>query len=94
MGKTQGRILKSKDVILQGRIQLGMVQTSHKAAKSQNSALVEPQVRIVEKHSEFAVIEITCSCGTKTHIKCEYTEIEQPATGEQTAAVEQAATAQ
>jgi len=94
MGKTQGRILKSKDVILQGRIQLDMAHTSHKAAKSQNSAQTAPQVRIVEKHSEFAVIEIICSCGTKTHIKCEYTEIEQPVTGEQTATVEQVAVAQ
>jgi hypothetical protein len=91
MGKTQGRILKSKDVILKGRIQLGTAQTSHKAAKSHSSALVSPQVRIVEKHPEFAVIEITCSCGTKTHVKCEYTEIEQPVTGEKTAAVEQVA---
>jgi len=94
MGKTQGRILKSNDVILQGRIQLDMAHISTKQTKGQNSVLVAPQVRIVEKHSEFAVIEITCSCGTKTHIKCEYTEIEQPVTGEKTAAVEQVAAAQ
>lgn len=94
MSKTQGRILKSKDVILQGRIQLDMAHISTKQTKGQNSVLVEPQVRIVEKHSEFAVIEITCSCGTKTHVKCEYTEIEQPVTGEQKAGVEQATTAQ
>lgn len=94
MDKTQGRILKSKDIILQGRIQLDMDHTSHKTAKSQNSALAAPQVRIVEKHSEFAVIEIICPCGTKTNIKCEYTEIEQPLTGEQTAEVEQVAAVQ
>jgi len=94
MDKTQGRILKSKDIILQGRIKLDMAHTNHKAAKSQNSVLAAPQVRIVEKHSEFAVIEITCSCGTKTHVKCEYTETEQPLTGEKTAAVEQVAVAQ
>ena len=88
MDKAQGRILKSNDVKLQGRFQLDMAHISTKATKSQNSALAAPQVRIVEKHSEFAVIEITCSCGTKTHLKCEYAKVEQAA------AVEQAVAAQ
>jgi len=88
MDKVRGRILKSNDVKFQGRLQLDMANISTRATKKQNSALAAPQVRIVEKHSEFAVIEITCSCGTKTHLKCEYAAVEQ------TAAVEQAAAAQ
>jgi hypothetical protein len=34
--------------------------------------LVAPQARIVENHPKFADIEITCSCGTKTYVRCEY----------------------
>ena len=94
MDKAQGRILKSNDVKLQGRFQLDMAHISTKTAKSQNSTLAAPQVRIVEKHSEFAVIEITCSCGTITHLKCEYAEVEQATTDEQAATVEQPAAAQ
>ena len=95
MDKALGRIIKSNDVKLQGRFQLDMAHISTKATKSQNSALAAPQVRIVEKHSEFAVIEITCSCGTKTHLKCEYAEVKQAAAAvEQETAVEQAVAAQ
>ncbi len=94
MDKARGRILKSNDVQLQGQFLLDMAHISTKATKSQNSSLAAPQVRIVEKRSEFAVIEITCSCGTKTNLKCEYVEVEQVTTDEQAAAVEQTAAAQ
>jgi hypothetical protein len=29
-------------------------------------------VRIAESNSEFAVLEITCSCGSKINVRCEY----------------------
>jgi len=41
-------------------------------------------VNIVENQPEFAVIEITCSCGTKTYIRCEYAAAESLAEGPQT----------
>jgi hypothetical protein len=88
MDKAKGRILKSNDVKFQGRFQLDMAHISTKGTKSQNSALSAPQVRIVEKHSEFAVIEIICSCGMKTHVKCEYVKAEQTAAVEQTVAAQ------
>ncbi|MHC4739220.1 MAG: hypothetical protein ACYS9Y_09990 [Planctomycetota bacterium] len=88
MDKVKGRILKSNDVKLQGRFQLDMAHISIKGKKSQNSTLSAQQVRIVEKHSEFAVIEIICSCGTKIHVKCEYVKAEQTAAIEQTVATQ------
>ncbi|MHC4748205.1 MAG: hypothetical protein ACYS18_12960, partial [Planctomycetota bacterium] len=33
---------------------------------------VQPQARILESRPDFAVIEITCSCGKKTNLRCEY----------------------
>jgi len=29
------------------------------------------QVRIVERHDEYAVLEVTCSCGSKLYVRCE-----------------------
>jgi len=30
------------------------------------------QARIVESSSDYAIIEVVCSCGCKTHIQCQY----------------------
>ncbi len=74
MPKTAGHILKSDEVKLEGqfRLDVAQVQSQTGGPKEQSPALADPQVRIVENHPEFADIEITCSCGIKTHLKCEY----------------------
>ena len=74
MGKTTGHILKSDEVKLEGQFQLEIGQTMQNSENEKKITSVTPQVRIVENHPEFAVMEITCCCGTKTHIKCEYTK--------------------
>ena len=33
------------------------------------------QARIVESNDEYAVIEIVCSCGRKTSVQCNYSEV-------------------
>ena len=76
MSKSAGRILKAKDVELEGQLTLSIVQQPE--SKQSGSALSEPQVRIVESQPDFAVIEITCSCGTGMNIKCEYTGTKTP----------------
>lgn len=71
MTNLTGQILKGNEVELQGRFVLG----SGPAAQNQinkkpaNSA---PQARIVQNSPEFVIVEVTCPCGTKTNIKCEY----------------------
>ncbi len=76
MPKAAGHILKSDDVKLEGQFRLDVAQAESQTGepKEQSAALAAPQVRIVENHPEFADIEITCSCGIKTHLKCEYTD--------------------
>lgn len=76
MGKVTGHILKNKDIKLEGQFHLDLGQTASTPARKSNVAFVTPQVHIVENHPEFAVIEIICSCGTKTHIRCEYTNVQ------------------
>ncbi|MBW8039364.1 MAG: hypothetical protein FVQ85_05140 [Planctomycetes bacterium] len=74
MEKAAGHILKSNDVKLEGQFCLDAEQTASNSVNKPNKASSELQVRIVENHPEYAVIEATCCCGTKTLIKCEFTE--------------------
>lgn len=35
------------------------------------------QARIVESNSEYAIIEVVCSCGGKSHIQCNYAHLSE-----------------
>ena len=74
MPKTACHILKSEDVKLEGQFHLDVTQGGGpvQGTKQNRTALSAPQVRIVQNNPEFAVLEITCSCGLKTNVKCEY----------------------
>jgi len=72
MIRTAGRILKSNDVKLEGQFHLDAANAGLDSPKQQVAPLSAPQVRILENHPEYAVIEVICSCGTKMSLKCEY----------------------
>lgn len=72
MEKTAGHVLKSNDVKLEGRFRLDAGGDAPERANAGNVTLAQPQVLIVENQPEFAVMEVTCRCGEKTHIRCEY----------------------
>lgn len=72
MIKTAGRILKSNDVKLEGQFHLEIAYAGSHMPKLQAAALSEPHVRVLENHPQYAVIEVTCGCGRKTSLKCEY----------------------
>ncbi len=74
MEKVSGQILKAGDVKLEGQFRLDPGQTNSGMQNKTNTNSIPAKVQIVENNSEFALIEITCCCGTKTHIKCEYTD--------------------
>jgi len=73
MIKTVGRIIKSKDVKLEGRFLLDAANLGSDSPRPQAAALAAPQVRVLENHPQYAVIEVTCSCGRKMSLKCNYT---------------------
>jgi len=78
MTKTARKIIKKSNVKLEGKFTLDIVQSEPGRPKQPGTALAEPQVRIVENQPEFAVIEITCSCGTGMSLKCEYAGAKAP----------------
>jgi hypothetical protein len=71
-------ILKGNNVKLEGRFHLDTGEVPG-PVKEKEEASATPQVSIVENQPEFAVIEITCSCGTKSYVRCEYTADKPPA---------------
>ena len=76
MQKTMGHVLKSNQVEFEGRVQLGLsLPRTNKTKKTTTTAQTQ-QVRIVESNPEYALIEITCCCGVKTCVKCEYATTE------------------
>jgi hypothetical protein len=83
MVRTSERILKSDDVNLDGQYRLDVAQAGFSGGGStlpqhRSETLAAPQVHILENHPEYAVIEVTCSCGTKTCLRCEYAGAQAP----------------
>ena len=72
MGKTAGHVLKGDKVKLHGRLQLDFVQPGSSLPKTKTAVSAAPQARIIENNPEFVVIEVTCSCGVRTQLKCSY----------------------
>jgi len=80
MEKTTGHILKAGDVKLEGQLHLDLRNTRTDAPKEQGAALSAPEVRIIESHPEFTILEATCSCGNKIYLKCEYADLKNQVT--------------
>ncbi len=80
MTETSGRILKSDDVELEGQYRLGLVPDEFEPSEpaQTNAVTAAPQARIIENHADHAVIEVSCSCGTKVHLRCDYAGTETP----------------
>ncbi len=72
MGKTAGRILKRDDVKFEGQFHLDMAHAGSGLPQQGRAGSATPQVNVVENHAEYAVIEVTCSCGARTRLRCEY----------------------
>ena len=72
MPKLAGRILKANDIKLEGQFHLDVVQPGAGLQKNNSAILSKPQVHITETQSAFAVIEVTCCCGSKTYLRCDY----------------------
>jgi len=80
MTLTAGRILRSGNVKLDGCYQLEVVGAPGGGRNVTPSAgRTPPKVRIVQKESDFAVIEVACGCGEVIQIRCNYAGADSPA---------------
>ena len=71
MIKTMRRILKADEVTFNDPLPLDLESArSHDGPPPDLSA--RPQVRITQNHAQYAVLEVTCSCGQKIHVRCDY----------------------
>lgn len=78
MQSQTGHILKGNAVKLEGTFRLDAGGPPTASPNKTNVTSVPAQARIVENHPEFAVIEVTCRCGEKTNIKCQYPDAKTP----------------
>ena len=61
-----------------GGIAPGRSEMSGRTDNCKNNAAAKvQQARIIESNSEYAILEITCGCGSKSHIQCNYADIAQ-----------------
>jgi len=65
-------LLKSNEVKVEGQFHLDVEPTAPPPQQQANPTLAESQVRILENHPEYAIIELTCTCGNKSNIRCQY----------------------
>ena len=70
MMQTTSRIIKSGDAEVEGQFQLDL----DRPAQTGQKPVGAPKVRIIENQNEIAVVEVICSCGRKTVVRCEYGE--------------------
>lgn len=72
MTNASEHVLKSENVKVEGQFHLDLRQSAPDPGGQRNKTTNNAQAKIVEKKPEFAVLEIACSCGKITHVKCEY----------------------
>jgi hypothetical protein len=72
MHNIAGRILKSSDIKLEGLFQLSTIQPDLISTGHQSNQPATTQARVVENQVDFAIIEVTCRCGSKIYLRCEY----------------------
>lgn len=72
MTSVSGHILKGENIKVEGQFRLNLEKPAPNSVDQKNNTHNTAQAKIVETNPEFAILEITCSCGTKTHVRCEY----------------------
>lgn len=78
--KPQVKIIKSPLTVAGATVQLGpsvLMGRSRALPQSRSSApsagtAASPQARVIESTRDYAILEITCSCGQKVTVQCQY----------------------
>ena len=72
MAGTTRHVLKASEVRFEGvfHLDLGVGAASASARTGPGSA--PARIRIAENHADYAIVEVICSCGKTTYVRCEY----------------------
>ena len=71
------RIIKNGQIDIEGRValDLGNFPSAPGQAGKIPAIPAQAKVRIIENQDQYAVMEVTCSCGKKTIIRCDYGDL-------------------
>ncbi len=72
--KFVNRVLKANKVEVSGTYSLATGSSASTVSSDTTSTQGPAQARIVEQHSQYALLEITCACGHTMRVKCDYSE--------------------
>jgi hypothetical protein len=74
MQQAVGRILNGDEIEVEGQYCLPVIQPEPPVRGPDSSGSAAPQARLVENQPAFALIEMTCACGRKTYVRCQYAD--------------------
>jgi len=75
MAKTTTKIFKKGSLDFKGPVKIDSMQTGDSTAAIPNGHTklsADAKAVIVENHEDFSIIEITCNCGEKLYLRCNY----------------------
>ncbi|MHC4132010.1 MAG: hypothetical protein ACYSSP_11225 [Planctomycetota bacterium] len=80
MEKASSHILKGDQVQFDGAFKLNSTPPASQPVRKTSAPTpsIPAQAVIVEQNNEFAVVEVTCSCGKNIPVKCIYTNQNTP----------------
>lgn len=85
MPKLTRRVLKASEVRWQGSFRLDLDPKAAPGPGASPQVAVPARIRIAENHAQYALVEVTCSCGKTTFVRCEYAKPDGPPTPAPTA---------
>ena len=66
------RVLKAHQVQSAGSFRLELEPGTGMPPDATPPQATPARIRIAENHPQFALLEVTCSCGKTTFVRCEY----------------------
>jgi hypothetical protein len=75
------RVIKAEQVVVNGSVRLeiggGAPVRTEPSAQAGTFADVPQEARIIESNNEYVIIEVTCGCGRKSHVQCNFGDMAQ-----------------
>ena len=81
--KTSRHVLKANKVRFEGTCYLGLTPGDGASSDKRTGGSVASRIRIAENHTDYAIVEVVCSCGKTTYVRCDYNSAGASAAGAQ-----------